>query len=318
MTSQTNIKLQDCNQKTKNIKDNLLAQADKLFRQTNQHSIKTRYRYYAAEERFAEFLAEKYKLQKLKNIKGRHLEEYVKYLKETGKSPSTIKTDLAGIRFFHELSESRNKLPNNDKLDIEKREIGKLDRSWTEKEYKKAIDIAYSMGRMDVALGMKMAYNYGLRIEEVCRCQVSHLIEAKNMDYLYVKGKNGQVRGVSIDETEKKKLLEDLLEYAKKENRKGTDRVLFDNYKSATQKEKKAIENWISNHRWKFQNEERNLSSNKISNLNFHGLRHTYAQNEYNNYIENQMNENLAKKKVSEQLGHHRKEVTKVYLTSEN
>lgn len=43
-----------------------------------------------------------YHLQKLENISGRHLTAYVLQMQEDGKSPSTIKTDLAAIRFFHD------------------------------------------------------------------------------------------------------------------------------------------------------------------------------------------------------------------------
>ena len=35
-------------------------------------------------------------------ISGKHLESYVLYLQEQGKSASTIKTDLSAIRFFHD------------------------------------------------------------------------------------------------------------------------------------------------------------------------------------------------------------------------
>lgn len=52
-------------------------------------------------KRFRAYLADKFHLQKLENISGKYLTSYVLRMQESGKSPSTIKTDLAAIRFFH-------------------------------------------------------------------------------------------------------------------------------------------------------------------------------------------------------------------------
>ena len=79
----------------------LLAQLDKLERHNRQCSYKTRQRYYEAMQRFCRFLADVYHLQKLANISGKHLVAYVRHLQENGKAASTIKTELAAIRFWH-------------------------------------------------------------------------------------------------------------------------------------------------------------------------------------------------------------------------
>lgn len=50
--------------------------------------------------------------------------------------------------------------------------------------------------------------------------------------------------------------------------------------------------------------------------LHFHGLRHTYAVERYQDFIRRGMGEMEARKRVSELLGHHRGEVTNVYLAS--
>ena len=73
----------------------LIAQLDKLARHNRQESYKTRQRYYEAMQRFCRFLAEEYRLQKLTNISGKHLVDYVRHLQENGKAASTIKTELA-------------------------------------------------------------------------------------------------------------------------------------------------------------------------------------------------------------------------------
>ena len=95
----------------------LVSQLDKLARHNRQGSFRTKERYYEAVKRFCAFLADSYHLQKLENISGRHLTHYVLYLQESGKSASTIKTDLAAIRFFHDkMSRPKYQLPTNDEL----------------------------------------------------------------------------------------------------------------------------------------------------------------------------------------------------------
>ena len=64
----------------------LIAQLDKLARHNRQESYKTRQRYYEAMQRFCRFLAEEYRLQKLTNISGKHLVDYVRHLQENGKA----------------------------------------------------------------------------------------------------------------------------------------------------------------------------------------------------------------------------------------
>ena len=98
----------------------LLAQLDKLARHNRQGSYQTRHRYYEAMKRFCRFLAEVFHLQKLANLTGKHLVAYVTYLQESGKSASTVKTDLAAIRFFHDLiPDAKYRLPRNDELGVE-------------------------------------------------------------------------------------------------------------------------------------------------------------------------------------------------------
>ena len=53
-------------------------------------------------KRFCAFLALVFHLKKLTNISGKHLVAYVEYMQLSDKSASTIKTELAGIRFWHD------------------------------------------------------------------------------------------------------------------------------------------------------------------------------------------------------------------------
>ena len=97
----------------------LVAQLDKLARHNRQGSFRTKERYYEACKRFCAYLAAEYHLQKLENISGKHLVSYVLYLQDTGKSASTVKTDLAAIRFFHDkMSRPKYTLPTNSELGV--------------------------------------------------------------------------------------------------------------------------------------------------------------------------------------------------------
>ena len=95
----------------------LIAQLDKTARHNRQGSFRTKERYYDAMKRFCRFLADRFHLQKLANVSGKHLTAYVLYMQGQEMSASTIKTDLAAIRFFHDKMErTKYRLPSNDEL----------------------------------------------------------------------------------------------------------------------------------------------------------------------------------------------------------
>ena len=114
---------------------NLMAQVDKLNRHNRQGSFKTRARYYEAMQRFSLFLADTFRLERLANAAPKHIYAYVTHLQEGGKAASTIKTDLAAIRFYHDLiPNARYKLPANSDLNLQRRKFGEVDRTWSEAE----------------------------------------------------------------------------------------------------------------------------------------------------------------------------------------
>jgi len=109
---------------------NLLAQLDKLQRHNRQGSFKTKERYYEAMKRFCNFVSVQFNLQKLANISDKHIIAYVADMQERELAASTIKTELAAIRFWHDkISDARHELPTNDKLDLERRTFGGVDRA---------------------------------------------------------------------------------------------------------------------------------------------------------------------------------------------
>ena len=150
----------------------LVSQLDKLARHNRQGSFRTKERYYEAMKRFCAYLADEFHLQKLENISGKHLTAYVLWMQESGKSPSTIKTDLAAIRFFHDkMSNPKYRLPTNDELavELERRCFGGTDRTWSNTEFNKMLGKALAIDRYDFILALYLARYAGLRIHECFR-----------------------------------------------------------------------------------------------------------------------------------------------------
>jgi len=143
----------------------LIAQLDKVFRHNRQGSFRTKDRYYEAMKRFCRFLADHFHLQKLANISGKHLAADVIYMQEQEKSASTIKTDLAAIRFFHDKMEwTKYRLPSNDELavELERRRFGGVDRTWSQREFDLFLTICMEDGHEDYAATACLTWYAGL------------------------------------------------------------------------------------------------------------------------------------------------------------
>lgn len=303
--------------RVENIKGNLVVQVKKLYRECNEKSFETRARYQDATERFCEFLAENYGLQKFANIKDKHLTAYVEYLKDKGVAVSTIMTDLSGIRFFHRLSGGKFELPANKMLHLDKRQVGQTDRAWSDGEVSRAIKLADQLGRWDVVLGIKISRQFGTRIEETCKMRVEQILNVAKYGELRVKGKGGHIRHVQIRNLEQTALLQEILTLIKAKKLQPNDYVITDNVKGGVQSQIKSLQNWLSNHSRRFIDEDRLKTSRpgykpKSSRLTFHGLRYAFAQ-QFEEELE-QVHDPKVLQKVSLQLGHYREAVTKVYL----
>ena len=170
----------------------LMAQLDKLARHNRQGSFRTKERYYLAMKRFCLFLAEKYRLQKLANISGKHLVSYVLYMQGNDKSASTIKTDLAAIRFFHDkISNPKYTLPTNAELGaaLERRCFGSIDRTWSNTEFNRMLAKALSEERYDYILAFYLSRYAGLRIHECSRIDTATAERALREKAITIKGK---------------------------------------------------------------------------------------------------------------------------------
>ena len=302
-------------EKTRNLERNLMAQVERLARHNRQLSYKSRKRYQEAMMRYCKYLAAAWQLEKIRNISGKHLEAYAQYLQDCGKAPSTIKTELSAIRFWHDKMDDGGKypLPSNKELlaVLERREYGKVDRTWSGTEYERYLELCREAGKESFADVAQLARHLGLRIHEAFWLDTATAEKALRTGILTVKGKNGKWRDLPVEEPELS-----LLKRCLKGTRRG--HKLFVPDEVATHRQIEAAQHFL-------------LSLRKLvrdpgstSPLTYHGLRHNYAVERYNRIRDAQLatgaSENdadhEARQQVSRLLGHERLEVTRIYLAS--
>lgn len=283
---------------------NLMFQVDKLHRHNRQGSYKTRARYYEAMQRFCRFLAEAYRLERLANIAPKHIYAYVAYLQEQEKSASTIKTDLSAIRFFHDLiPNARYELPENADLLLQRRTFGRVDRTWSTGEFERMHAFAISQDRENFASVLLLGRFAGLRIHECFRIDTATAAKAVKEQMLTIKGKGGLVRTVPLNGLLVQRLQQDL-----KRTPRGHKLYVPDDQE--THEAIKALQAFI----WLYRPSVQDKGSTRP--MTFHGLRHTYAAEKYQGFIDAGKTPYEARKAVSKLLGHGRDDVTKIYLAS--
>ncbi len=283
----------------------LIAQLDKLFRHNRQGSYLTRKRYYEGMKRFCAFLALVFHLKKLTNISGKHLVAYVEYMQLSGKSANTIKTELAGIRFWHDKMDAKYRLPSNNQLgiELERRRFGGVDRTWTPPEFNRLLMAALAEDRYDYILAFYLARYPGLRVHECFRIDTAIAEDALRKEAITIKGKGGKVRTVPINEQIAIVLREQL-----HRTERGHKLLVPDNM--PTDDAIYGVQKFLLDHRKELRDEgdERPLT--------FHGLRHTYAAEQYQRRVDAGTPELTAHFEVSKLLGHERPDVTDIYLAS--
>lgn len=284
------------------IYENLLIQAEKLFRHNRQGSYKTRERYFEAYKRFLKYLADTYRLEKISNISGKHLFAYVGYMQSQNLNASTIKTDLSAIRFWHDqIPHTKYTLPKNEAFDLERRKFGGVDRTWSDDEYNGMLDECARAGREDYEACMVLARYAGLRLHEVMRIDTAIARAAIRNGFITIKGKGGKIREVPMTE-ETRNEFEGFLAVTK------TGHKLFVLAGKPTHIAMTELQNFISTHRKAVQNQDTSFP------LTFHGLRHTCATEWYQNLVREGKSEREARVQVSKWLGHEREDITRIYL----
>ena len=282
----------------------LEAQLDKIARHNRQGSYLTKERYYMAMKRFCHFLADEYHLQKLANISGKHLVTYVLWMQEKGLSASTIKTDLAAIRFFHDkISNAKYSLPNNAELGIqlERRRFGDTDRTWSAAEFNRILELASN--NIGYLLAFHLARFAGLRIHECFRIDTAIARQAIREHAITIKGKGGKIRTVPINQQ-----IILAMEKCLETTPTGSKLLVPDDI--PTDKAINQLQQFILRNRDTVQDPDSNRP------LTFHGLRHTYAAEKYRQLIADGISELDAHLTVSRLLGHERADVTNIYLAA--
>lgn len=286
--------------------ENLVTQLDKLARHNRQGSFRTRQRYYEAMLRFCRFLAGRYKLERLANIAPKHVFAYVEFLQAGGKAPSTIKTDLAAIRFFDDLMPSpRYELPSNSELFLQRRTIGGADRTWSTPEFNRMLMCALAAGREDYITILYLGRYAALRIHECFRIDTATAAKAVKEAALTIKGKGGLVRTVPLNAITIDRLKKHL------ENTPRGQKLFVPNDKP-THKTIKDFQSFLAANRPYAQDAGSNHP------MTFHGLRHTRAAEWYVEFTKQGQTPYQARKAVSKLLGHGRDDVTRIYLASLN
>lgn len=292
--------------KNSGVYQTLTAQLDKVTRHIRQGSFRTKERYYEAMKRFCRFLADHYHLQKLTNISGKHLTAYVIDMQERGKSASTIKTDLAAIRFYHDMmGETKYRLPSNDELAVglERRRFGQKDRTWSVREFNLFLTTAMADGHEDYAAIACLTWYAGLRIHECFRINTAIAAQALRENAITIKGKGGKIRTVPINESIRIELKKFLAVTPR-------GHKLFVPDDMPTHHAIGQLQQYIYKVRSAVQDED------STRPMTHHGLRHSYAARTYQELIDRGMSPFTASLRVSQLLGHERSDVTRIYLAS--
>jgi integrase/recombinase XerD len=259
----------------------------------------------------------KFNLQNIRNLQDKHLRQHIQDSKEAGVSIATIKNELSAIRKLHSIiPNTRYELSENKDLGLtEKRVTRGVDRAWRDSEVQKAVNLAHSMGRYDVKWALSLARSAGLRIEEVTALTKTQLRDALKNGYLHLRQTKGGIqRDVPLSQAARQ-VCREILTHASNEK-------IFIKHGRTHHQAFHSIQNWIHNHREKFQEDytpdERYIQDMRIDierpNLTFHGLRHAYAREQYHERIDKGMSAREARQEVAELLGHGRDDVTRVYL----
>lgn len=284
----------------------LISQLDKVARHIRQGSFRTKERYYEANKRFCRFLADHYRLQKLTNVSGKHLTAYVMDMQERGKSASTIKTDLAAIRFYHDMmGETKYRLPENNELavDLERRRFGQKDRTWSVREFNLFLVTAMAGGHEDFAAIACLTWYAGLRIHECFRIDTAIAEQALRKNAITIKGKGGKIRTVPINESIRIELKKFLAVTPR-------GHKLFVSDDVPTHHAIGRLQQYIYQVRPKIQD------ADSARPMTHHGLRHSYAARTWRELVDSGVSPFNASLRVSQLLGHERPDVTRIYLAS--
>ena len=291
-----------------------------------QNSFRTEANYKQGMDAFCHYLAENTSVCKLENgFKPRNIIGFVNNMKDKGLSASTQKTYMAAIRNYADRTgiDQRN-IPNNKRLQLDRRTGQNVDRNWTDREFQDYKKLAEQYDEKNdnggkMGLILDIGREFGCRIEGVLGLDIKAIENALDNGELKTKEKNGKININPVISDRQRDLLNKIKKYAEE---KGNRKIFVDSNFKTTLNE---VENFIKGERLNIQDTDRlktidaRNNANKLGivqkgNLTYHGLRHTYARDRYKECLEKGMSQEQALKYVSRILGHNRPEITKTYL----
>lgn len=295
---------------------------------------------------FVTYLANETKITKLKNYKNSDVIEFEKTLIDNNYSVNTIKPYQSGIQTFHQgflqSGGTKNKIQDaatiHQKVELQKRQNGVLDRAWTDREYIEMLNKAKQDGRNDIYYSLKMGDEFGIRIQTVGRLTLKQINKALKEGYLRVKEKGGKWRNIPLENYKMKQTLFDLQTIAKTEGLKVGDHIFRDSeffsQNKKTQgdnshdKTVKAIQNYIGNNRDEIQDSDRKDISQyaaskekrivEKSEISFHGLRYRYAQRQMDKFLKLGHSYRESLSMTAHLMGHERGQISRIYLCQKN
>lgn len=293
---------------------NLMTQLNKIAKHSKGISVhKSMKQYYHHMHLFCLFLADHFNLKTLANITDKHVVAYVIERQDEGKSASTIKNDLAAIRYFHDqIPNTRYRISDNQKLkekypefDLERRTFGGVNRRVTEVEYQALVTLALKSSNTKLALIIQLAREVGLRVHEAVKIDRAAAEKALRSGYLTVKGKGGLVRDVPVPP-----IAVTILKSAMEQVDRG-EKLFVPHHLKAHQVIQQ-VQDFIRKNRDKVR-DPHNMRPAGIE-ITMHSFRHAYAKEQYEYFIGEGHEPEDAKRKVSKLIGHHRADVTDIYL----
>lgn len=299
-------------------------QVQKIFRNANRNSYKTRHRYWDSANQFARFLATEFKVQNIRNMAPKHIVAYIEYRQAQGISPKTLKNDLSALRYLHDhLPNPRYKhFPTNEELvekygvNLEKVAAHKGNRAWTDEEYRNFRQLAMETGNQRWADAMAVSRTMGLRVAEVCGMTRAQAEEALRTGVYQVKNeaKNGKWRKVPL-RPEAREVLEKILPSVPRGHR------VFVREGENVHIAIKKLQKFLHDHRHKIETPQgialRTYTQNgeeKVWPLTMHGLRYRYAQERMEEEISRGLPLMKADEIITKEMGHERTEVLAIYL----
>lgn len=285
--------------------EDLRRQVAVVFAHARQGSVHTRRRYRAAACIAMDFFARQFRLRKVANLREKHLRAYVEARLAAGKSTATILTDLSALRYVHnQLPSPRYRLPTNEALGLalSRRQHRNLGRRWSDAEFAAMEDAAQASGQTTIFLVLALCRHAGLRIHEVMRLDWASARRGLRTAALEVTGKGGLVRSVPLAAPAATALQAAFLRvrYGQK---------LFVPRGMKTHRAIARVQAFILAHRGEVEQPGRQAP------LTAHGLRHTYAAARYLARRTAGDSHAQAECTVARELGHRRREVTRVYTS---